>query len=110
MFDLTTLLVCALLGVGAGATIFAGYTSVKDWVDEKNKLLRDWKDYALRAEAEAQRLNEENDSLRADVRSALCRELAWLSERKMLNSRVALAFKEMAMDDPNKKTTVFRPE
>ncbi len=107
MFDL---FVPCLLGIGTASTGCAIYFSLKDWADDKTKALRDWQSYAVKIEAEVERLDQENDALRADVRSALCRELAWLSERKLLNARVNFAVQEMAMDDPNKKTTVFRPE
>ncbi len=107
MFDS---LILPLVAAGTTFTGCAILFALRDWADEKTKALEAWKAYAFKVEEVAAQLDKDNDALRADVRSALARELAWMSERKVLNKRVAFAVREMALDDVNKVTTLFKPD
>ncbi len=106
MFDF---LLPGLIIIGTTFTGCAILFALRDWADEKTKALEAWKAYAFKVEEVAAQLDKDNDALRADVRSALARELAWMSERKLLNNRNMLMARELSSDDPNKLTTLFNP-
>jgi hypothetical protein len=105
-----------LLAIGLGLLVYAVYLSLQEWADEHRNRAAEYKRYSeyLKTEYDHMRkqylehmekVEQEKDALR---RSAMCRELAWIEERKLLNARNNFMATELTNDDPNKLTTLFQ--
>lgn len=108
------ILTTALLGLSAAS--FAGFvaTHVSERKALKKKRDNEIAAYIKQITDENEQLRNENESLlgsyadsREQLRNNLFRELGWLDERKRLNNRLNIAFRELACDD-SKKTQVLR--